>query len=263
MNLNTCRVVSQTEVAEGIRLLILEGDAIVRKGRPGQFVHIRVGDGLFPLWRRPFSIHGIDPANGTFRILYRVLGAGTAMLGGKKSGDFLNVLGPLGNGFDLDRSYPRALIVAGGVGSAALFFLADALSRKGKSVTFLWGVRKKSELFGEDDLVKRSVDLRISSDDGSAGFRGLVTDLLKKTLRADKLGNRDAAGFVCGPKGMIRQVQTIAVNTDVPWQVSLEEKMACGINVCKGCAVKMRHGGYGMACSDGPVFDLREVILED
>ncbi len=263
LNLNACRVVDQAGVAEDIRLLTLEGDAVVRKGRPGQFVHVRVDEGLFPLWRRPFSIHGMDPKKGTFRILYRVLGPGTEMLDRKKPGDLLNVLGPLGNGFDPDGSFSRALVVAGGVGSATLFFLTNALLEKGKSVTFLWGVTKKSELYGADDLAQRGADVRISTEDGSAGFHGLVTDLLNKTLRTDDFGKTSIAGFVCGPKGMIRQIQTIADCTDFKWQVSLEEKMACGINVCKGCAVKMRRGGYGMVCSDGPVFNLREVILED
>lgn len=263
MGLQYCRVIRQSKVAEGIWLLEFESEAIAHSCRPGQFVHIRIQDGLQPFWRRPFSIHGVDPKAGTVLLLYRVIGTGTEILSLKKPGHEINVLGPLGCGFDTDFPQPRGLIVAGGVGSADLFFLAQRLAEKGKSVIFLWGVRKNTELFGIHRLEKRSVDLRIATEDGSAGFHGMVTDLLEKTFRDDKGLIRNAFGFVCGPKGMIHRVQSIVNQTEMTWQASLEEKMACGLNVCKGCAVRMKAGGYAMVCSDGPVFNLREVIFED
>lgn len=263
MGLQFCRVIRQSKVAEGIWLLEFESEAIARSCRPGQFVHVRIQEWLQPFWRRPFSIHGVDLKAGTVRLLYRIIGTGTEILSSKKPGHVLDVLGPLGNGFNTDFLQPRGLIVAGGVGSADLFFLVQRFIEKGKSVIFLWGIRKKTELFEINWLEKLGVDVRIATEDGSAGFRGMVTDLLEITLREDKELAVNAVGSVCGPKGMIHRVQSIVNKTEMTWQASLEEKMACGLNVCKGCAVRMKAGGYAMVCSDGPVFNLREVIIED
>lgn len=259
---HSCQVVSQCEAAEGIFLVIMKARELARRSQPGQFVHIRTGCGWIPLWRRPFSVHGVDEKNESIQIVYRVVGPGTAALSRVKPGECLDVMGPLGNGFDTGKPFTRSLLVAGGLGSADLFFLAGRLVRRKKKVLFLWGVRRKSELFGVDALRNAGADVRISSEDGSAGKEGLVTDLLREALGEKEWADGNAEGFVCGPKGMIKAVQGMAGKTPIPWQVSMEEKMACGVNACKGCAVKMKDGGYRMACSDGPVFDLGEVVLE-
>jgi dihydroorotate dehydrogenase electron transfer subunit len=259
---HVCQVISHSETAEGIFLLFMRGRDLARLSRPGQFIHIRTGSGWVPLWRRPFSVHGADPENESVQIVYRVVGPGTEALSMAKPGDVLDVLGPLGRGFDLDKTFTRGLLVAGGVGSADLFFLAEHLLKRKKQVLFLWGVRRKSELFGVASLREKGIDVRISSEDGSDGRKGLVTDLLKETLADKEWTAEGTEGFLCGPKGMIKEVQRVAEKTHFSWQVSMEEKMACGVNACKGCAVKMKNGGYRMACSDGPVFDLREVVLD-
>lgn len=260
-----CRIIEQRNFAEDLRLLVAEGEGIVQSGRPGQFIHILLTDGWTILWRRPFSIHRVHPRSGTFEILYRVVGPGTRTLSEKKPGDVLDLLGPLGKGFDLDGPFEHGLIVAGGVGSAGLFFVSDVLLEKKKRVTFLWGARNKAELDGMDALraLRRSgADVRISTDNGSEGLHGPVTELLKKTLAVKNAWAVGTAGFVCGPQAMMPLVQEIVLKTDFPWQASLEEKMACGVDACKGCAVRMKRGGFQMVCSDGPVFDLREVSLD-
>jgi dihydroorotate dehydrogenase electron transfer subunit len=259
---HACPVISQIETAEGIFLLTLDGSDLARRSLPGQFIHIRAGCGWVPLWRRPFSVHGADPEKGTVRIVYRRIGPGTEALSKARPGDIVDVLGPLGRGFNLDQPFSLGILVAGGVGSADLFFLAEHLVQRNKKIMFLWGVKRKPELFGVETLREKGIDVRIASEDGSTGQKGMVTGLLQDMLAEMESTVEGLAGFACGPKGMLREVQRISEKTRFPWQVSMEEKMACGVNVCKGCGVRMKQGGYQMACSDGPVFNLREVVLE-
>ncbi len=258
----SCHILEHTRLSETIYRLTLQSLEISESCRAGQFVHVRVADGREVLWRRPFSIHRVDRNRGSFEILYRVVGEGTTRLCRKQPGERLDLLGPLGNGFDPEGRFRLALLVAGGVGCADLFFLSDALLERGKRIVFLWGVRSRSELFDLDLLRTRGIDVRTCTEDGSDGRRGLAVDLLKDFLSEGGFSGEEAVGFVCGPKGMIRAVQPMAERTEFPWQVSLEEKMACGVGVCQGCAVRRTTGAYAMVCSDGPVFDLRTVVLD-
>ncbi|RKY53487.1 MAG: dihydroorotate dehydrogenase electron transfer subunit, partial [Candidatus Neomarinimicrobiota bacterium] len=174
----------------------------------------------------------------------------------------LDLLGPLGIGFYLEGSFSHALVVAGGMGSAPIFFLIDKLLELKKRITFFWGVKNKNEIFALKDLRNSGVDVRIITEDGSMGRKGLITDILKPFL-AEHREDRSLEGFVCGPVKMLKQVQGMAEITTFGWQVSLEERMACGVGVCMGCGVKMKEGGYKMVCSDGPVFNLREILFDD
>jgi len=180
-----------------------------------------------------------------------------------RPGDPLDVMGPLGRGFDLSGNFSRALIVAGGMGGAPVFFLIDALLSLGKQVTLLWGVGDGREIFGTDEYVRKGVDVRVATEDGSLGHRGYVTELLDVFLKTHAQ-DQSFRGFVCGPECMLLPVQRFARKTVFSWQASLEERMACGVGVCQGCGVRIRNQAeYRMVCKDGPVFDLKEILFHD
>ena len=259
---SSCKILSHTRLTEDILRMTLDAEPITRDCSPGQFLHLRVSPHIDPLLRRPFSIHRADSRRGTVEILYRVIGRGTDFMSRMTPGESIDAMGPLGKGFRLDGDFSDAVVVAGGMGSAPVFYLIDALLAMGKSVTFLWGARTEGEFFQVPELGERGVDVRLATDDGSEGHCGLVTDLLEGFLEENE-NPSSRTGFVCGPEAMLACVQDIAEDTGFPWQVSLEEGMACGVGVCQGCAVKMRSGIFRMVCSDGPVFDLGEVVFDD
>ena len=257
-----CGVLGQREVAAGIFLLDLESSELAERSHPGQFVHLKTAGGWDPLWRRPFSIHRVSGDGRRIRILYRRVGKGTSRMREFQSGDVVNLLGPLGKPFDLAGDFRTAVIVAGGLGIAPVFFLADRLAAAGKKTVLIWGVRHSGELVGLDELKKCGIDVRTATEDGSAGFRGRVTDLLAASL-GDLRPLSALSGFACGPTPMLIAVQEAVQGTGFRWQASLEDRMACGVGVCQGCAVRIRNRGFQMVCSDGPVFDLGEIDFHD
>lgn len=260
VNGNLCILREQVKISDDIYRVTLESPLIAGKAIPGQFVHIQVSKSQEPLLRRPFSIHRVNESDGTIQVLYRVIGRGTALMAEAKVGEAFDTMGPLGNGFDLVGDYEHALILAGGMGSAPAFFLLDGLIAQGKKVHFLWGAKKGAEIFHLEQLEKLGVDVHIATEDGSMAHCGFVTDLLHDFL-SDK--NQDEfRGFVCGPHGMLSCVHALALETTFPWQVSMEERMACAVGVCLGCMVKTQEGQPKMVCSHGPVFDLKEMAFD-
>jgi dihydroorotate dehydrogenase electron transfer subunit len=257
-----CGVYGQTEAAAGIFLLDLESPELAEKCSPGQFVHLRTAAGWDPLWRRPFSIHRVSKDMRHVRILYRRVGKGTSRMASLKTGDTVNLLGPLGKPFDLATGAETALIVAGGLGIAPVMFLTDRLAASAGKTVLLWGVRHSGELFGLDEWKKKGVRILTATEDGSAGFRGRATDLLAAFLSEERPGG-PVTGFACGPAPMLENMQATARSSGFRWQASLEERMACGAGVCQGCAVRIRNEGYRMVCSDGPVFELGEIAFHD
>ena len=255
-----CRVIKQVKISRDIFLMSLEAEQIACSGQPGQFVHLRTSRSTDPLLRRPYSIHRVNRNEGTIQLMYRVVGKGSESMREAVQGDLIDLIGPLGTAFNLDRIFSKALIVAGGMGSAPLFFLIDRILELKKSVIFFWGAQYGQEMFGLKQLQKSGVDLHLTSEDGSLGHRGVVTDLLSSFLKETNI-SEGWEGFTCGPAGMLQSVQRLAIDSQFSWQVSYEERMACGVGVCMGCAVEVRQGGYKMVCSDGPVFDLKEIII--
>ncbi len=220
---------------------------------PGQFVQVRVSTGTDPFLRRTFSLHGVDPASGVIRLLVDVVGPGTRHLCDLRCGGTLDIIGPLGNGFDLQFGNPGpCVLVAGGVGAAPLVFLAERLIRDGsRPVTFLMGARSAEHLSIMEGAFGPAVEVKCATDDGSAGYHGFVTGLLEELLPQVNPG----VIYVCGPHPMMRAVAAMASRAGVPCQVSLEERMACGIGACLGCAVRLAGGGMARSCKEGPVFD--------
>lgn len=253
-------IIFQESITEDIYRIRLHAPEVATSAKPGQFVHIRIKPGYEPFLRRPFSLHRIDIENKNIELLYRVIGDGTKQLSQMNAGDYVNVMGPLGNGFETQSSFDHAIIVAGGMGSAPVFFLIDTLVKSGKSATLLWGVRNGREIFDESYLKKIGVDVQIATEDASKGQSGFVTGLLSEYLK-QKFKNIKYQGYICGPEGMIKEIQNIVKNDKINWQVSMEEKMACAVGVCLGCAISIRNKGFQMVCKDGPVFNLKEIVF--
>ncbi|MEK6759883.1 MAG: dihydroorotate dehydrogenase electron transfer subunit [Deltaproteobacteria bacterium] len=224
--------------------------------RPGHFVMVRVSDGLDPLLRRPLGVYRVG--HGTVELLYAVVGKGTEILSKKMPGESVDLLGPLGNGFTLPAKGHRAVLVAGGMGIVPLYMLA----KKVKKSVLLFGARSAKEASVADDFKGLGINIKIATNDGSVGKKGLVTDLLQDEIRPGDII------YACGPVGMLKKIATIAAHAGVSCQVSLERSMACGIGVCLGCAVKASshkeasNRNYRMVCSEGPVFDSEDIDWE-
>jgi len=236
--------------------------AIVRRARPGQFVDIRVNDTLEPLLRRPLSIHRVDGKR--VEVIYEVVGKGTEILSKKKTGDTLDVIGPLGSGFTFNE---RAILVAGGMGVAPLIFLAEKLaevkSQKSKVKSqVLIGAKTKSKILCEKEFKQLGYKIKISTDDGSRGFKGKVADLLKRILlKNSRTCEPKNSIYACGPRPMLKEISALSKKYNIPAQISLEEHMACGIGACLGCVVKAKDG-YRRVCKEGPVFNADEIVWE-
>lgn len=232
---------------------------------PGQFVMVQVRPEHTPLLRRPFSIAGLLGKPGAvegIELLIKVVGEGTARLSRLEQGDRLDVLGPLGRGFDVDPGSRRIYLAAGGIGVAPIRFLAHTLIARGANPAdcrlFLGGQRR-SDLLCRTELETLGLPVTVTTDDGSAGNQCLITDPLEAAIRKKK----PDMVYACGPHGMLACIIGIARRTKAACQISVETLMACGLGACLGCAVdRADHKGYRHACMDGPVFDAGDIQLE-
>ncbi len=257
-------ILNQVNVGpEYLRMGLAFGE-LARIARPGQFVMVRLPDRRIPLLRRPFSIHSRLVERGEvcgFELLYKVVGQGTEALSKMKAGEVLDVLGPLGNGYSCAQDIRDVFLVAGGVGVASLYYLALALAehRAVKSTVFLGGY-SASDILCREGFESMGTKVRITTEDGSLGEKGVITSLLQKELDLD--GRPDMI-YACGPQAMLKAVGDIAAMHSVSCQISLEPAMACGFGVCLGCAVEKAGspGTYFHACADGPVFDSGDVRI--
>ncbi|MFB3893689.1 MAG: dihydroorotate dehydrogenase electron transfer subunit [Phycisphaerae bacterium] len=238
-----------------------------------------------PLLRRPLSIAGRrETTSGRveMELIYRTLGAGTNWLAGVKSGAMLSVLGPLGNGFVIRQGKPMAVMVGGGVGIPPMLYLARALSEAGKVSVAFCGARSGNVLpltliEGRDpaadgrptpcvrEFLSACADTVVATDDGTVGYRGLVSEAFKAWLRTRDFAPIDLTVYCCGPEPMERAVADICLMRDIECQLALERHMACGVGTCQSCVVKVRADNeagwaFRLCCADGPVFDAREVL---
>lgn len=253
--------------SEGIHRLRLEGPAIAEHARPGQFVQILYDGPFGPLMPRPFSIHDVDRDSGCFDILYAARGHFTSGMTALDSGITVSVVGPLGNTFSLlPGPIETHVLVAGGVGAPPLHFLAKETlqSARGTPLLVINGARSREHLVAVHDFEALGANLRVTTDDGSAGRHGTVLAELGDVTES---GSRVAV-YACGPEPMLRAVALHCIERRVPCRVSLETVMPCGTGVCMGCVVKVRSSQepdgytYARACHDGPVFDAEELIWD-
>lgn len=261
------RVIRNSRIIGNYYTLVIEQATMARSALPGQFVMVKVNDASAqPLLRRPFGIHSVQ--QNRIAILYEVLGPGTRILSQRKTGDCVDLIGPLGNGFAYRRPQGagrKPLLVAGGMGVAPLLFLAQRLACRGPrypigDTKVLIGAKTKSQMLCENEFRRLGCAVDVATDDGSKGFKGRVTDLLKLSLRPTNQGPR-ATLYACGPRPMLREIARIALALKMPAYLSLEEHMACGIGACLGCAVRT-HQGYKRVCSEGPVFGAEEIVWD-
>ena len=227
---------------------------IAKTALPGQFVNIRVDASLVPLLRRPLSIHSVD--GKTVMLLYEALGKGTEILSQRRSGEYLDLIGPLGSGFTVTPSR-TAILVAGGMGVAPLVFLAEKF-QEGKPLVLI-GAKTTKQILCVNEFKKIGCEVKVATDDGSSGFKGKVTDLLRKMLKRTTDNGQRTTIYACGPKPMLNAVSGIAKANNIPAQVSLEEHMACGIGACLGCVLDTTKG-MKRVCKEGPVFKAEEII---
>jgi dihydroorotate dehydrogenase electron transfer subunit len=263
------------------RLLVETPAAAAEPPRPGQFYMVRVGHGGDPLLRRPISVSavklGINEPGGDSMIritfLYKVVGRGTSIMARLQPGEAVDCLGPIGRGFTIPgpEAPPRfrrpdlAVLVAGGIGVAPFPMLADALQKNGLQVRLYFGGRGEQDLVELDHFVSRGVDTVTATEDGSSGEQGFVTVPLARdleTMPADR-----TVIYTCGPNPMMTAVVDLCRGRELPVEVSLETRMACGLGVCLGCVVPLAETtpdgapDYRRVCQDGPVFNGEEVDL--
>ena len=251
-----CEVLERKR-AGAYQALTLVAPTIAGAARPGQFVHLLAGeDRSFPL-RRPFSIHRVE-GPGTIGIVFDVVGAGTRALARLRPHDVVDVLGPLGRPFTAPEKPVGCVLVGGGYGTAPLFFLAGELRARRCRVDFAIGAATAARLLDAMEAKRLGHSLTVTTDDGSAGRHGLVTDPLPDLLA------RTGAGrvYACGPMPMLAAVSRVAAAAGIPCQVAVEEQMACGTGICFSCVLPVRgSGGAGAgtrmarSCLEGPVFD--------
>jgi len=249
----TVRIEENRAINPGVFQLILHSPEIAASAAPGQFVMLEVTPFRDPLLKRPYSIAGTDKMTGRVMIIYRVVGRGTEYLSLKQPDETLEIIGPLGHGFELTGQKP--LLVGGGIGLAPLLFTAQTIFPA--PVTLVAGGRTKTEMFWQDLFQPFCSNVHIATDDGTLGTCGTCVDILPQIV---KTGQFDSI-LTCGPMPMLRSVAACAAEFQIPCQVSLEQHMACGFGACLTCTCATKNGGNAQVCKHGPVFNAEEVDL--
>jgi dihydroorotate dehydrogenase electron transfer subunit len=241
--------------------MAINSEEFVRKSFPGQFLMLqpREFDYFYdPLLRRPFGICDTDPIKNEFSILYMIVGKGTSLLSTIKEGSTLDFSPPIGNRFTL-LSNKKVAIVGGGIGIAPLFFLAKELKRQGCKTTMFFGGQSAEDIVFTDEFNLYTDKLIITTNNGSIGEKGLVTEPFEKDIN-----NFDFI-YTCGPKKMLEAVSKLCIKYNKPVEVSLDERMACGLGACLGCIVYVKEGDNEVqkrCCVEGPIFDGTKIIWE-
>ena len=250
------KILSKKELVPNIYEMIVDADNQLNTAKAGQFIHISCEGDTF--LRRPISICEIF--DNKLRFIFEVRGKGTKLLAEKNEGDVIDLLGPLGNGFTVDKKYKNPVVIGGGIGIYPLLETAKQIN-----ATAILGFRTKELVTLEEDFKKHCNRVYITTDDGSYQRNGRVTDVLAELLLTEDID----AIFACGPMPMLKALKPIAANNGIYLEVSLEERMACGIGACLCCATKVSdkemEEGYNFAhvCKHGPVFNAKEVLFND
>lgn len=248
------KIVANEKICPRFYLLALDAKPVAKTIKPGQFIHIKVSETLIPFFRRPFSVYR---AKKHIEILYEPIGLGTKTLATRKPGEYLDILGPLGNQFTLPpKGTKQVVMIGGGIGVAPFLILSDALAKKGYEMVLLYGGRTKGHVFKMDEFKKNGCKVYIATDDGGIGVKGYVSNLFSK-INPDP---KSTVLYTCGPHAMMVAVQKFSKKHNLFCEAACEETMACGLGACLGCSIKTTQG-YKTTCYDGPVFDIREVIF--
>ena len=256
------KLLKKEELKPGIFKFSVQADEILKTAKPGNFIEIRVNDDIEPFLRRPISIHNIDIENGILEFIFQEKGKGTKILSIRREGELIDIIGPLGFGTFKYSSFKNLAIIGGGIGVFPLYELAKSANLDNVNVNTYLGFRNKDLVVLEDEFRKVSNNLIITTDDGSYSQKGFAIDFLKKDIEDGKVDSI----YACGPLPMLRAIRELALEKNIPCQISLEEKMACGLGVCLGCAVKTAASSkdapeYWHVCKAGPVFQAKDVEI--
>lgn len=254
------KLIKKEKLLEGLYKFSVEAKEIVDIAKPGNFIEIRINENLDPFLRRPISIYNLEKESGILEFIFQVKGKGTELLAKKQEGDFIDIIGPLGSGIFKFEDKKNIAIIGGGIGIFPLYELAKQAKKAGINVYTYLGFRNKDLVTLESEFEAVSEKLTITTDDGSYKEKGFAINYLEKELEEfDGI-------YACGPLPMLKSVKKLAEEKQIPCQISLEEKMGCGLGVCLGCAVKTAASPkdapeYVHVCKAGPVFDSKIVDI--
>ncbi|MDE6424906.1 MAG: dihydroorotate dehydrogenase electron transfer subunit [Ruminococcus sp.] len=244
-------ILDKKTIAREIYSFTIHCPEVAEVAAAGQFVHIRTGN--FTL-RRPVSICGIDKQKGTLRIVFEVRGEGTAEISRLNQGDVIDMLAPLGHGFTVNPDFKKIVLIGGGIGTPPMLPLAEIY---GEKTTVITGFRSADAVILQNDFRKTGAEVILCTDDGTTGIHGFVTQPFSEIV------NDADAVYACGPMPMLKNITGICNENNIFCEISLEERMACGIGACLGCAcrtVRNDEEYFAHVCKDGPVFNAKEVI---
>lgn len=256
------QIVKKEQLKPDIFKFSVKAPEIIKTAKQGHFLEIRVTKTTSPFLRRPISIHSIDRENKIVEFIFQVKGEGTTLLAEMQEGENLDILGPLGNGTFKYEKFQNMAIIGGGIGVFPLYELAKNAKKDGKCVNIYLGFRNKDLVVLEEEFSKVSDKLVLTTDDGTYGEKGYAINFLKEDYEAGKIDSI----YACGPLPMLKAVKNFAVENNIPCQISLEEKMGCGLGACLGCAVKTADSTeeqpkYWHVCKAGPVFEAKLVEI--
>lgn len=255
----TMAKITAREIWKDYIRISLKSPQIAMKAAPGQFIMIRITPNSHPLLRRPFSINSVE--RGDIAIFFQKSGLGTNLLSLKKKGDRLDILGPLGKGFNLKGAFSdkKITLIGGGRGIAPLFFLAQSLAGKKAKINIFYGGKTSYDLPLKEKFKAIGLNVLCSTEDGSSGYKGVITDQFSSQIRdlqPDKI-------YACGPEAMLKKVIGISDKENIPAEVSLESIMGCGFGACWGCVKRIKKEGeksWMRICKEGPVFPAEQII---
>jgi len=283
-------VLSNEQLAEGFWCIRLEAPQIASEIKPGQFINVKVTESNDPLFRRPFGVFrrvNLNEDEFGIEVVYEVVGKGTRLMTSLREGDELDVIGPLGHGFEWECDKKVHILVGGGVGSPTLFMLGEEISEvvveHKLELIVLLDARTKKHLILEQEFRTLNAKVLVATHDGTHGYHGYVTEMLKDYIDKGEISS-DCVIYACGPELMFKALTPICRQYRIPAQVCMERRMGCGIGACLSCACKVdKNGvlkyrdlgcshiqfspeedfGYALVCQDGPVFNIDEVILDE
>ena len=254
------KLIKKEEIIKDVYKFSVQAGEIVKLSKPGNFIEIRVSNQTEPFLRRPISIYNLDKENGILEFIFQIKGNGTNLLAQKEVGDEIDIIGPLGFGTFKIQDYNKIAIIGGGIGIFPLYELVKQAKEQGKNVDCYLGFRNKDFVMLENEFKNVTDNLTITTDDGTYAEKGFAIDYLKEDMQKEKYD----CIYACGPIPMLRAIQQCANDNNINAQISLEEKMGCGLGVCLGCAVKTAKSSkeapeYFHVCKGGPVFNAKDV----
>jgi len=258
-----CKIISNKILKNDYRIIVFQTDQIASMVQPGQFIHVKIANLNDRILRRPFSVCDVSN-NGELTVVYKIVGEGTKVLSELLPGATCNLMGPLGVPYSIPEDGEIPVLIAGGYGAAATKLLASRSSEKG---LFLIGARGEQDIILTDIFENLQFDVRVATEDGSAGIKGLVTVLLEDILKQKDSELSKYKFYACGPRGMLMAVGKILTERGLDAELSLDHLMCCGVGACFACVIKVKADNadgwrYARTCNEGPVFKASEVVLD-